>query len=111
MNEISVKTLQAKWAENRPSFKLINAQEPAFFELKHIPGSINLFRKEDAKRFLNPNDEIVVYCTNTRCKKSIVLYFLLKDLGFKNVQRYSGGLQEWEVMGQPVHGKMVTQAA
>jgi rhodanese-related sulfurtransferase len=111
MKEISGKTLLTKWAQNSPAFKLINAQEPAFFELKHIPGSLNLFKKEDVLAQLKPEDDIVVYCTNTCCKRSIVLYFLLKELKYENVSRFSGGLQEWELMGLPVSGKMVELAA
>jgi len=111
MKEVSGKSLHQKWTKNRPSFKLINAMESPFFELKHIPGSLNLFTKEEVLDQLDQEDEIIVYCSNTCCKRSIVLYFLLKDLGYKHVSRYSGGIQEWEIMGLPVVGEMIEPIA
>ena len=53
---------------------------------------------------LKQNDEIVVYCTDYACNKSIILYHLLESMGYKNIYRFAGGLREWETMGFPIVG-------
>ena len=73
---------------------------------KYVPWrvvvTIWLDTPEKAKAFetyLKREDEIVVYCTDVSCNKSINLYYLLKSMGFQNVRRYSGGLMEWFLSG------------
>ena len=56
-------------------------------------------------RNLNPNDEIVVYCSTEVCYASISVYHLLVKWGYKNVRRYAGGLMDWEAAGYPLDGE------
>ncbi len=77
------------------------------FRAKHIPGSLNLFNKEDIQNSLQKSDDIVVYCTDKSCNKSISLYHLLEAMGYQHVCRFAGGLLEWENCGFKLEGEMV----
>ena len=86
---------------------LVNAMEESKFRAKHIPGSLYLYRKEDIEKTIQREDEIVVYCTDVGCNKSIILYQLLEVMGYHHVCRFAGGLREWEDAGYPLEGEMV----
>ena len=86
------------------NFKLVMAYGEFAFQAKHIPGSINISRMEDAQKLLDVNDEIVVYCSNVSCVASQAAYQILVGKGYKNVRRYAGGLEEWEAAGLPLEG-------
>ncbi len=106
-----MKTINAKELKQRldagEQIKLVNALEESKFRLKHIPNSLNIYRKEDLEKNLGSEKVIVVYCTDTDCNKSIILYQLLEALGYKNVIRFSGGLLEWENEGYQLEGEMI----
>jgi rhodanese-related sulfurtransferase len=103
MNLISGEELKQK-LDRGDKFKLINALGEWAFNAKHIPGSINISKIEDAKKKLNPSDEIIIYCSNTSCIASIIGYQLLTRMGYKNVRRYAGGIEDWEERGYPLEG-------
>jgi len=86
---------------------LVNALEENKFRARHIPGSLNLFTKEAIEKNLKKDDQIVVYCTDHACNKSILLYYLLEAMGYKNLHRFAGGLREWEEAGYEVEGETV----
>jgi len=106
-----MKTITAKELKQRidtdEKIKLVNALEENKFRLKHIPGSLNLFRREDLEKDLSKDELIIVYCSDNACNKSIMLYQLLEALGYENVIRFSGGLNEWENEGYKLEGEMV----
>ena len=52
---------------------------------------------------------IVVYCTDHSCNKGVIIYHMLKALGYHNVLWYGGGLMEWEKKGLPLEGTMVSK--
>jgi rhodanese-related sulfurtransferase len=89
-------------------FKLVNALGEWAFNAKHIPGSINISKIEDAKKILNPSEEIIIYCSNPSCIASIIGYQLLTRMGYKNVRRYAGGIVDWEEAGYPLEGDFVS---
>ncbi len=64
MNLISGQELKQK-LDRGDKFKLVNALGEWAFNAKHIPGSINISKIEDAKKRLDPSDEIIIYCSNT----------------------------------------------
>ena len=86
---------------------LVNAMEENKFRAKHIPGSLNLFKKEDIQQVLHKEDDIIVYCTDLACNKSILLYHLLQALGYLHVCRFAGGMLEWENAGFRLEGEMI----
>ena len=99
MKTISILDLMNKLEKNKSSFKLVNALDPYMFAQMHIPNSLNVSGREDIGNSLSLDDEIVVYCTNDMCHRSRVMYHKLEDMGFQNLRRFSGGLQEWSNMG------------
>jgi rhodanese-related sulfurtransferase len=103
MNIIDRKELKAK-LDRGDDFKLVMTLSPWAFEAQHIPGSINITNMNDAQRYLEPEDEIVVYCSNEQCIASQVAYKILEGRGYKNIRRYAGGLVDWEEAGYPLDG-------
>ena len=83
MITISAKELKIR-IDKGDKIRLVNALEENKFRLKHIPGSLNLFRREDLEKNLSKEETIVVYCTDKACNKSIMLYQLLEALGFSD---------------------------
>lgn len=102
MKEITLQELQLKLLIGDSSFKLVNALEPSRFRLRHIPGSLNLFAKADIEKHLGKDDEIVIYCSDRCCARSISLYHQLSYMGYKRVSRFAGGLIEWERNNLPL---------
>jgi len=87
-------------------FLLINALTKESYQDCHIKGSINIplddLKKEAQK--LDKNSEIIVYCANYECPVSKEAWHVLKDLGFKNIRAYEGGMREWFEAGLPTEG-------
>ena len=70
------------------------------FEAKRIPGSINIsnmqaLKKAMHEKMLDPDDEIIIHCSNPLCPASIIGYQIFERNGYKNVRRYPGGIQDW----------------
>jgi rhodanese-related sulfurtransferase len=107
MNLISREELKQK-IDRGDKFKLVNALGEWAFNAKHIPGSINISKIEDAKKRLSHGEEIIIYCSNTSCIASIIGYQLLTNMGYKNVRRYAGGIEDWEERGYPLEGSFVS---
>ena len=101
MNNLNAKELKQRMDQGEKLI-LLNALEENKFRAKHIPGSLNLFTKPDIEQRLDREDKIVVYCTDMTCNKSIMLYYLLETMGYKNVYRFAGGLREWDEEGFPI---------
>jgi rhodanese-related sulfurtransferase len=103
MNLISREELKEK-LDRGDKFKLVNALGEWAFNAKHIPGSINISKIEDARKILDPNDDIVIYCSNPSCIDSVIGYQLLTNMGYNKVRRYAGGITDWEQAGYPMEG-------
>ncbi len=88
-------------------FKLVNTLGDLAFQAKHIPGSINIHSPRLLLSELDPEDEIVVYCSDELCPASMMAYHLLERHGYKHVRRYSGGLADWDQAGYPFVGELV----
>lgn len=82
------------------SFRLLNALELSPAMTAQIPHSLNILKEDEILVQLRKDEEIVVYCTDHICNRSIVMYYQLEDLGYKNVFRYPGGIREWVNNGQ-----------
>jgi len=106
MNLISREELREK-LNRGDKFKLVNALGDWAYEAKRIPGSINISNMQDAKKMLDPDDEIIIYCSNPLCPASIIGYQILVRSGYKKVRRYAGGIQDWEEAGYPLEGNLV----
>jgi rhodanese-related sulfurtransferase len=97
MNLISREQLKEK-LDRGDDFKLVMVLGDWAYRAKHIPGSLNISRIQDAANILSVDDEA-----------SQAAYRLLVDRGFENVRRYAGGLSDWEDAGYPLEGEMVTE--
>jgi rhodanese-related sulfurtransferase len=88
-------------------FKLVMALGEWAFRARRIPGSLNITTPEQAVAALHKDDEIVVYCSNPACTASMMAYNILVNLGYQNVRRYAGGIEDWDEAGYPMEGEMV----
>lgn len=105
MNLIAREELKSK-IDRGDEFLLIMTLGDWAFRAKHIPGSLNYSRIEDVDQ-LDPNADIVVYCSNPNCISSQAAYRYLEKHGFKNIRRYAGGLEDWEAAGYPLEGETI----
>ena len=92
MNPISREELKEK-LDRGDQFKLVNALGEWAFEAKQIPGSINISNMRDARNMLDPNDDLVIHCSNPSRIASIIGYQILTSMCYKNVRRYAGGIK------------------
>jgi len=82
------------------------ASDPQTYTKIHIPGT-EVFKSQDSLRKIGANSEIVVYCINSVCYTSYMLYRYLRSIGYTNIRRYSGGIEDWETAGYPLAGSLV----
>lgn len=106
MNLISREELKGL-LETGEDFKLVNCLEAWMFRAKRIPGSIHFESLRPTLHSLDPETMIVVYCSNSGCTASELVYQYLIDHGFKNTRRYAGGVADWEDAGYPLEGDRV----
>lgn len=105
MQLITHEELKAKFDQGEP-FKLVMTMHPSYFRKAHIPGSLNIFRLEDALELLHPDEEIVIYCVEIDCIASIAAYHVLQKHGYQHVRRFAGGLAAWTAAGYPIEGEL-----
>jgi rhodanese-related sulfurtransferase len=77
----------------------------------HITGAINIpyeeirtktpEEKKQMVKDINENAVIVTYCSGKKCDISIDVAYELFDLGYKSINIYLGGLEEWVEKGYP----------
>ena len=106
MNLINKDELKEK-LDRGDEFKLVMALGEWAFRAKRIPGSLNLSEPDEGLEMLDPNDEIVLYCSHEHCAASQYAYSLLEARGYANIRRYAGGIDEWEEAGYPLEGEWV----
>lgn len=104
MQTISIEDLRAK-IDRGDDFKLVMTLAEWAFQMSHIPGSLNITNMDQAKQLLDPDEDIVVYCSDVNCLASRAAYHYLTSSGFKRVRRFSGGLAEWQAAGYPLEGE------
>jgi rhodanese-related sulfurtransferase len=104
MQTITLEELRAKM-DRGDDFKLVMTLAEWAYQMSHIPGSININNMEQAQDLLDPEDDIVVHCSDTNCLASRAAYHYLTKNGFTNVRRFSGGLVEWQAAGLPLEGE------
>lgn len=91
-------------------FTLVNVLARPAFDKEHICGSVNIdinspdFDKT-AKSTLNRDERIIVHCSGPECTASEKAGNSLLDLGFRNVERYKGGIEEWKKAGYCMEGE------
>lgn len=106
MNHISCEELKQK-LDLGEEVILVNALDEDRFRAMHIPGSVNICKDEDIQKCLTRTHDIVVYCTDESCNRSIILYQKLEGYGFERIYRFAGGLRAWAASGYELVGEMV----
>ncbi|HSM59085.1 MAG TPA: rhodanese-like domain-containing protein [Candidatus Sulfomarinibacteraceae bacterium] len=108
MRLIDKEELRAK-VERGDNFWLLMALDRWAYDLAHIPGSLHFESVEEAMARIDPDEEVVVYCSNYLCPASIQAYQVLKENGYRNLRRFAGGLAEWQAAGYPLEGNLEGQ--
>ncbi len=108
MSTITREELKAK-LDGDGDFKLINCLDEWMFRAKRIPGSTRFESLKHALETLDPEEEIIVYCSNVGCTASVLAYQQLVDHGYQNVRHYAGGIADWEDAGYPFEGDHVNR--
>lgn len=101
---ITTEELEEKFG-NDEDFILVDVLGEEYFEKGHIPGAVNIPFGRIAKTALQEmekDDDIVVYCKNTKCSASPKAAEKLEDLGFENVKDYEAGIEGWKDAGNDV---------
>jgi rhodanese-related sulfurtransferase len=75
---------------------------PLRYHQAHIPGSETFGSIEEALDELQPDEDIVVYCSGTECFASSLAHRILRSRGYERVRRYPGGLADWAAAGLPL---------
>jgi rhodanese-related sulfurtransferase len=93
--------------EDGDAVVIVDALSPMAYAHSHLPGAINLPPATldpavVARRILDLNAEIVVYCANPDCVDSHMTAQRLQELGYTNVRHYPGGKNEWRDTGRPL---------
>ena len=110
MHLISRDELKEK-LDRKDQFQLVMALGDWQYRAKHIPGSLHFATLQDALAELSPDEEIVVYCSNSACPASVLAYEYLLHHGYTHVRRYAGGILDCEEAGYPLEGEMVAAKA
>jgi rhodanese-related sulfurtransferase len=102
-------TLQeAREAYERGFALFVDARDPDFFEVGHIPGAVNLPVKDfdgvfpTLKEQLLAAPRIITYCDGSSCETSVELTEKLLFAGLEYVEIFTGGIQQWKAAGQPL---------
>lgn len=85
---------------------VVDALPPAPFGQRHLPGAINLVTEntdEQVRGALpDPAAAIVTYSTDERCTRGPELAARLRELGYRDVRTYEGGIEDWTAAGLPI---------
>jgi rhodanese-related sulfurtransferase len=83
----------------------VDALPESYYAQQHLPGALNLVSDDVATRAaeLLPDRDaaIVTYCSSTTCPNSGHVATALTGLGYTNVRKYAGGIQDWVAAGLP----------
>jgi rhodanese-related sulfurtransferase len=84
---------------------VVDALPASYFEQQHLPGAVNLYVEEAARRAAEvlPDKDaaIVTYCSNQSCPNSEGVARTLTRLGYTDVRKYREGIQDWVEAGLP----------
>ncbi len=89
-------------------FVLVNVLDPEVYEDEHICGSINIPFMEVEHRapgLLKKDETIIVHCTGPKCTASETVAERLVQMGYTDVIRYKGGIEEWKKAGYCLEGR------
>ncbi len=114
--EIQTEALSKLVRSANPSLMIVDARTIQMDDGRRIPGAktipVNATIENITANLPDKEAMIVVYCTNAECPASSLLAGRLVRMGYKNVWKYAGGIDEWEAKGQKIEkGKPAAQSA
>lgn len=97
------------WVDSKKDMVAIDTMPADNFKNGHIPGAVNAELPKTGMKDVKPeqkeafvkllpadkNKPVVVYCGFVACERSDVGAKIAKELGYKNVYRYPGGIVAW----------------
>ena len=85
-----------------PKLRVIDLNSEEIYKDAHIPGAINvdLARIEEVSAAWNKETPVIAYCSDYTCTASHSAAKKLKELGFKDVTVFAGGINEWARLGK-----------
>jgi len=93
---------------------LVDALPEAYYAQQHLPGALNLVADDvatHAAQLLPDKDAaIVTYCSNPACANSGQVASRLERLGYTNIRKYAGGIQDWAEAGLPIETGLPTRS-
>lgn len=102
---ITKKELENKLNSNK-DFHFWNVLTDNNFKGELIPGStwvpLDKIGRKVKESGISENEEIIVYCGSESCPQSTRAVEKLKDLGYKNVFDFEGGIKEWRESGNDI---------
>lgn len=107
----TISTKEIKRAMDKDErFILVNVLDNAVYEEEHICGSINIpvaAIEIDAPELLGKDERVIVYCGGPQCLASQDAADKLVSLGYRDVTRYRGGMEEWTKAGYCTEGAAI----
>lgn len=103
-----------KMIDSGESFVIVNVLDAEDYDLEHICGSINIpvaKVSEEAPKVINKFEKVIVHCSGPSCKASAAAAEKLDKLGYSDVMRYEGGIEEWKAAGYCLEGEAYKEAA
>lgn len=94
---------------NEKSAIFIDARYKKFYDGERIEGALSyplqdyMIWKNKIKIKIKFDQMVIVYCDNQVCSLSYYLSENLRKIGFINVYRLLGGIDQWKEKGYPVH--------
>lgn len=90
----------------------VDALPESYYSQQHLPGAVNLIAAdvEDRAAELLPDKAaaIVTYCSNPACQNSTQVAVKLERLGYTNVRKYPGGIEDWVGAGLSTETRVPT---
>ncbi len=89
---------------------IFDARPEIFHRLGRIPNAISFPREDFENAYFthreqletNKSQPIILYCSNSSCEDSALVFKGLQSLGYTNIGIFRGGWSEWQRAGLPV---------
>lgn len=103
MNDIQRQDLKAM-IDNNASFTLVEVLPEGQYRKKHLPEAKNVplnddFQEEIRQIVTDRNEKVILYCKSTECPMADRGASIMEDMGYENVNVFSGGKDAWEDAG------------
>jgi rhodanese-related sulfurtransferase len=105
-SELSLKQTYLAYRNGNTVF--IDTRSEQEFKSSHIPNAINIHHQATREEIMNflrvlePDQEIIVYCSSKRCDSALRLAGFIRYIGYSKVNVFAEGMDIWRERGFPV---------